>query len=455
MCATVKLGSVVTDVSPVADVTRLRVLAAAAAASLTLGAMAVGAAAPAWADGSGSTGAGASGSGSTSGSTASALQVQAQELAAQIQADGRRLDQMAEAVNAAEIRSQQLDGQLAALQEQAALTDGKATAARLALKQQAVMSYVVGGSSVLDSLPASAGVDRSLAISYAEILTGTQKRAVDAYHSALADQAAAVLQIGAAKRDAAVTLQQLEADRSGAAQADTERRQALTQVSGQLAVLVAQVQAAQEAAARAAILSKPPSANPPDSNYTPPPTSAPPSVATNKPTTTSPPSHRAPSSSTTVRSSSTTTASSSGSGSPSGSHGTPNPSPPSSYVGPGQAPGASKAIAYAKAQLGKPYQWGGAGPDSFDCSGLTMMAWRQAGVYFPHLAQDQYDMTQRVSIAEAIPGDLIFFGTPNNVFHVGLYIGNGEMIDAPETGETVSVQSIYWSDLLGAGRVTG
>jgi cell wall-associated NlpC family hydrolase len=64
-------------------------------------------------------------------------------------------------------------------------------------------------------------------------------------------------------------------------------------------------------------------------------------------------------------------------------------------------------------------------------------------------------MTQRESIAQALPGDLIFFGTPTNVYHVGLYIGNGQMIDAPETGQNVSIQSIYWSNLLGAGRVTG
>ena len=53
------------------------------------------------------------------------------------------------------------------------------------------------------------------------------------------------------------------------------------------------------------------------------------------------------------------------------------------------------------------------------------------------------------------PGDLIFFGTPNNVYHVGIYIGGGEMIDAPETGKFVSISSIYWSSLLGAGRVVG
>ena len=82
-----------------------------------------------------------------------------------------------------------------------------------------------------------------------------------------------------------------------------------------------------------------------------------------------------------------------------------------------------------------------------------MMAWETAGVYLPHLAQAQYDLTKRIPLADALPGDLIFFGTPNDVFHVGIYIGGGQMIDAPETGLLVSISSIYWSQLLGAGRI--
>ena len=119
-----------------------------------------------------------------------------------------------------------------------------------------------------------------------------------------------------------------------------------------------------------------------------------------------------------------------------------------------QAPGVSAVLAYARAQIGKPYQWGGAGPNSFDCSGLVMMAWDQAGIYFPHLAQDQYDMTQRVSLSNLIPGDLVFYGTPDDVYHVGIYVGGGNMIAAPETGDNVQEQSIYWGQLLGGGRVT-
>jgi peptidoglycan DL-endopeptidase CwlO len=126
------------------------------------------------------------------------------------------------------------------------------------------------------------------------------------------------------------------------------------------------------------------------------------------------------------------------------------PAPPAKNL---PARGSSIAVRYAYAQLGKPYQWGGAGPGSFDCSGLTMMAWQAAGVSLPHLAQDQYDMTTRIPLSDVLPGDLIFFGTPDDVYHEGIYIGGGQMIDAPATGLFVSISSIYWVDLLGAGRV--
>ena len=82
-----------------------------------------------------------------------------------------------------------------------------------------------------------------------------------------------------------------------------------------------------------------------------------------------------------------------------------------------------------------------------------MVAWSKAGVTFPHSAQYQYDMTSRVTIADLLPGDLVFYGTPKDVYHVGIYIGGGQMIDAPETGEDVHIQTIYGPNLLGGGRV--
>jgi peptidoglycan DL-endopeptidase CwlO len=114
--------------------------------------------------------------------------------------------------------------------------------------------------------------------------------------------------------------------------------------------------------------------------------------------------------------------------------------------------GGQVALAFAESQIGKPYQWGGAGPATYDCSGLVMVAWGKAGVSMPHSAQDQYDMTARVPLADLQPGDLVFFGTPTDVYHVGMYVGGGDMVDAPETGQDVMVQPIYELNLLAGGR---
>ena len=110
-------------------------------------------------------------------------------------------------------------------------------------------------------------------------------------------------------------------------------------------------------------------------------------------------------------------------------------------------------IAFARAQLGEPYVWGGAGPSVWDCSGLTMMAWRQAGVSLSHYTGYQYAETDRVPISQLQPGDLVFYGTSGpNSHHVGLYIGGGQMIHAPNPSTVVKIASIYsMSDLLPYG----
>ncbi|MET8942220.1 NlpC/P60 family protein [Streptomyces sp. NPDC004542] len=104
---------------------------------------------------------------------------------------------------------------------------------------------------------------------------------------------------------------------------------------------------------------------------------------------------------------------------------------------------AEKAIAFARAQIGKPYVWGATGPDSYDCSGLTQAAWKAAGVSLPRTTYDQVDVGTTVSLADAQPGDLIFFY--DDVSHVGVYIGNGMMIHAPKPGAYVREESIYYA----------
>src|SRR5207302_2242682 len=112
--------------------------------------------------------------------------------------------------------------------------------------------------------------------------------------------------------------------------------------------------------------------------------------------------------------------------------------------------GAGAAIAEARRQLGKPYVWGAAGPNSFDCSGLTMWAWRAGGVSLPHYTGAQYSATTHVPLSAIQPGDLIFF---NGMEHVGLYIGGGQMIHAPHSGDVVKVESIYyWNTSMVASR---
>jgi peptidoglycan DL-endopeptidase CwlO len=126
--------------------------------------------------------------------------------------------------------------------------------------------------------------------------------------------------------------------------------------------------------------------------------------------------------------------------------------PPPSGGGGGGSGSAAAAVAYARAQVGKPYCYGGAGPGCYDCSGLTMMAWRQAGVSLPHSSASQFNVGRRISASELQPGDLIFYYSP--ISHVSIYIGGGQRISATHTGDYVRVQSLG-SSIVGYARPNG
>ncbi|GAA3140095.1 hypothetical protein GCM10010530_70170 [Kribbella aluminosa] len=110
--------------------------------------------------------------------------------------------------------------------------------------------------------------------------------------------------------------------------------------------------------------------------------------------------------------------------------------------------GASAAIRFAMRQLGDMYLWGGAGPNRWDCSGLTMGAWEKAGVQLPHYAAAQYQQIQHIQENDLRPGDLIFWALdpndPATIHHVAMYIGGGMMIHAPRTGKPVQISSVYY-----------
>ncbi|QES56216.1 hypothetical protein DEJ51_20290 [Streptomyces venezuelae] len=123
---------------------------------------------------------------------------------------------------------------------------------------------------------------------------------------------------------------------------------------------------------------------------------------------------------------------------------TPAPPPPS------DGSRAARAVAFAYTAIGKPYVWGATGPGSFDCSGLTQAAWRSAGVSLPRTTYTQINAGRRVSRDQLAPGDLVFFYS--GVTHVGLYVGNGQMIHAPRPGSTVRLAPIDSMPWAGASR---
>ncbi|MEU0035399.1 NlpC/P60 family protein [Streptomyces sp. NPDC006333] len=126
-------------------------------------------------------------------------------------------------------------------------------------------------------------------------------------------------------------------------------------------------------------------------------------------------------------------------GTPSATTGTSGtPATDSSY-----AAKAGRAIAFARAQIGKPYVWGATGPGSYDCSGLTQAVWKAAGVTLPRTTYDQVNAGTTVSLSAIEPGDLVFFY--DDISHVGLYIGNGMMIHAPKPGAYVREESIFYA----------
>lgn len=111
------------------------------------------------------------------------------------------------------------------------------------------------------------------------------------------------------------------------------------------------------------------------------------------------------------------------------------------------------AVQTALDQVGDPYRWGAAGPDAFDCSGLTLYAWRAGGVELPHNSGRQAGVTRSVAREHILPGDLVFFGDP--IHHVAIYIGDGKVVDAPRSGYDVKVDAdmMQRRDLVKVGRV--
>jgi cell wall-associated NlpC family hydrolase len=115
---------------------------------------------------------------------------------------------------------------------------------------------------------------------------------------------------------------------------------------------------------------------------------------------------------------------------------------------------AAVAVNAALSQVGKPYVWGAAGPDAYDCSGLMLWSYAHAGVYLPHFSGYQYLSGRHIPLGALIPGDMVFYsfnGSPSGIHHVAMYIGGGAMVEAPTEGIPVHVRSMYYSGILPLG----
>ncbi|MEU5876901.1 NlpC/P60 family protein [Spirillospora sp. NPDC047279] len=111
----------------------------------------------------------------------------------------------------------------------------------------------------------------------------------------------------------------------------------------------------------------------------------------------------------------------------------------------------AQALRYAMGKLGRPYVWGAAGPTSFDCSGLTMWAYKQVGISLPHYTGSQWNAGTHISREQLQPGDLVFFYA--DLHHMGMYVGDGKMLHAPQTGDVVKIVPMSGRPYAGAVRV--
>jgi len=148
---------------------------------------------------------------------------------------------------------------------------------------------------------------------------------------------------------------------------------------------------------------------------------------------------------TTTKTSSNSASNNSGGGN-SGGGGSTAPPPPAPNVG----GGAGAAVQYAYGALGKPYIYAAAGPNGYDCSGLTLASWRAGGKSLPHNAAMQWNQTVHISAGAVQPGDLVFY---NGLGHVAIYVGNGKVIHAPHAGTVVQVANVNMMPPYGYGRV--
>jgi cell wall-associated NlpC family hydrolase len=343
-------------------------------------------------------------------------QAQASALTAKIAAEQQQIQSLTSQYDTASYKVTQLNGQIAESQAQLAKDQAEVNKDQDQLKSHAVADYMSNGTSnqftqMFTGDSNAAGIHNE----YSSIASGNVTNTVDQLHTAqtqLHAQQDALQQQQSQATAAANAASSAKNQASNLAASDAS---ALNGVNANIKNLVAQQQAAAAAAAQAAANAKLASAQ----------------------------AAQAAAQSAAARSTSASSGGSSGGG---GANVSFSPPPPTSS-------GAAGAVQAAQGEIGVPYQWGGSSPSGFDCSGLIQWSYAQVGISLPHYSGAQYDSTTHIPLGDIAPGDLLFYG-PGGSEHVAMYIGGGEMVEAPYTGATVTDNPIRTGDgFVGVGRV--
>jgi peptidoglycan DL-endopeptidase CwlO len=344
----------------------------------------------------------------------------AAQLVAQIQQENDAISELNEKYDQAEIQLQQINGQIASNHVAISHADRAVQADIAKLRSEALDEYMSGGpDSAIAQLFAGGGYAQSDAQEYLNLAGGDISTAIDQLHvdqQSLAVRKQALNAAEAAKR---ATLAQLSSEQAQAQQEEQQLSETLSQVRGRIATLVHDQQVAQQRAEERAFLAR---------------------VAAQRHAQELAAQEAAEEAAAAAQAAQTQETQ-------------PITSPPSSNPPPDGNLG-EVAVHAAETQLGVPYVWGGSTPGvGFDCSGLTMWSWAQAGVELPHSAAMQMQVTTPVSLSDLQPGDLLFYyDSPGYVGHVTMYIGPGEMIQAMETGTNIQITPIWYNNLAGAGQ---
>ncbi|HUQ62149.1 MAG TPA: NlpC/P60 family protein [Acidimicrobiales bacterium] len=334
---------------------------------------------------------------------------EAARIQAELDKEGSKVSFAAEQYNQARIKVDDVAASVAKAQADVARADERFQKARGVLSEAAVWAYVTGGSNrSITNLARSTNSDLVVRQQYLQFTAADQKRIMGDLKAARQDLDERQANLKEEQTASEAALAQASAAQRSAVDAENAQKAILGRVKGEIADLVNA-----EAARRSA-----------EDAQRPPPARA---SAPTGPTAASGPQPL---------------------GAAKGDAPLISLGPPPPTSG-----GASAAVAEARAQIGKPYVYGGSGPDSFDCSGLVAWAWNAGGVGLSHSAQSQYYETTRVSTDNLQPGDLVFFGSStSNIGHDAIYVGGGMMVEAPRTGLNVREVGAFRSDLVGAGR---